>query len=95
MVFGKLEGLSGIANDTFVSGIGEAQHGQRILNVLHTVRENNVRFNPDIFQFKVNDSSLFGLTWTPEGIRPEENKSKQSVTCHLQRTLQSCSPSWA
>ena len=49
MVFGKLEGLSGIADDKFVYGIGEAEHDQRILNVLDTARENNVRFNPDKF----------------------------------------------
>ena len=76
IVFGKLEGLSGIADDTFVYGIGEAEHDQRILNVLDTARENNVRFNPDKFQFKVNEASFFGLTWTPEGIRPDENKIK-------------------
>ena len=64
MVFGKLEGLSGIADDTFVYGIGEAEHDQRILNVLDTARENNVRFNPDKF-------SVQG-----EGIRPDENKIK-------------------
>jgi len=76
MVFSKLEGLSGIADDTFVYGIGKAQHDQRILNVLDTARENNVRFNPDKFQFKVNKVSFFRLTWTPEGIRPDENKTK-------------------
>ena len=76
MVFGKLEGLSGIADDTFVYGIGEAEHDQRILYVLDTARENNVRFNPNKFQFKVNEASFFGLTWTPEGIRPDENKIK-------------------
>ena len=36
MVFGKPEGLSGIADDTFVYGIGEIQHDPRILNVLDT-----------------------------------------------------------
>ena len=30
VVFGKLEGLSGIVDDTFVYGIGEAEHDQRI-----------------------------------------------------------------
>lgn len=62
MVFGKLGGLRGIADDTFVYGIGEEEHDQRILNVLGTARENNVRFNEDKFQFKVNEASFFGLT---------------------------------
>ena len=34
MVFGKLESLSGIADDTLVYGMGKAQHDQRISNVL-------------------------------------------------------------
>ena len=76
IVFGKLEGLSGIVADTFVYGIGEAQHDQHILNILDTARENNVRFNPDKFQFKVNKASFFRLTWTPEGFRPDKNKIK-------------------
>lgn len=35
-----------------------------------------MRFNEDKFKFKVNEESFFGLTWTPEGIRPDENKIK-------------------
>ena len=61
---------------TFVYGIGEAEHGQRILNVHDTARENNMTFNPDKCQVKVNEASFFGLTWTPEGIRPDEIKIK-------------------
>ena len=57
MVFDKLEGLSVIADDTFVYGIGEAEHDQCKLNFLNTARENIVRFNPDKFHFKVNEVS--------------------------------------
>lgn len=95
MVFGKLEGLSGIVDDTFVYGIGEAEHDQRILNVLNTARENNVRFNPDKFQFKETkhpSSVSHGLLKESDLTK---TKSKQSVTCHLQRTLQSYNLSWA
>ena len=35
MVFCKLEGLSGIADDTLVYGMGKAQHDQRISNILY------------------------------------------------------------
>lgn len=38
VVFGKLEGLSGIAYDTFVYGIAEAERDQRIISVLDTGR---------------------------------------------------------
>ncbi|CAB3987537.1 Hypothetical predicted protein, partial [Paramuricea clavata] len=74
--FGKLDGLSGIADDTFIYGKNEAEHDQRIIDVLETARKNNVRFNPDKFQFKVEEASFFGLTWTPGGIKPDEHKIK-------------------
>ena len=37
-VFGNLDGLSGIADDTFVYGKSEAEHDQHIVNVLDTAR---------------------------------------------------------
>lgn len=52
-VFGKLDGRSGIADDPFIYGKSEQEHDQRILNVLDTAGDNNLRFNPDKFQFKV------------------------------------------
>ena len=75
-VFGNLDGLSGIADDTFVYGKNEVEHDQHILNVLDTARENNIRFNPDRFQFKVDQTSFFRLTWTPHGLRADDLKIK-------------------
>ena len=75
-VFGKLDGLSGIADDTFVYGKSEVEHDQHILNILDTARDNNVRFNPDKFQFKVDQTSFFGFTWTPDGLRADDLKIK-------------------
>ena len=40
-VFGQLDGLTGIADDTFVYGKSENDHDQHILNTLDTARENN------------------------------------------------------
>ena len=57
LVFEELEGVTGIADDTFVSGVSEADHDQHIINVLVTARQNNVRLNPDRFQFKVSEAS--------------------------------------
>lgn len=78
-VFGQIDGLSGIADDTFVYGKGEADHDTHVLNTLNTARENNVKFNPDKFQFKVDETSFFGLTWTSEGLKPDEKKVKSIV----------------
>ncbi|XP_041362849.1 uncharacterized protein K02A2.6-like [Gigantopelta aegis] len=48
-VFGKVNGLSGIADDTFVYGKSEMAHDQNILNTLDTARENGVKFKLDKF----------------------------------------------
>ena len=81
-VFGKLNGLSGIADDPFVYGKSEKEYDQHILNVLDAAGDNNVRFNPDEVQFKVDQTSFWEFTWTPDGLRADDLKIKQaSTTC--------------
>ena len=75
-VFGKLDGLSGIADHTFVYGKSEVEHDQHIHDLLNTARDNNVRLHPDKFQFKVDQTSFFGFTWTPDGLRTDDLKIK-------------------
>ena len=57
-------------------GKGETDHDQHILNTLDTARENIVKFNPDKFQLKIEEKSLFGLTWTSEGLKLDDKKVK-------------------
>ena len=52
--FGKLNGLSETADNTFVYGKSEKGHDQRILNVLDKAGDNNVLFNPDMVHFKLH-----------------------------------------
>ena len=33
-----------------------------------------MKFNPDKFQFKVEETSFFGLTWTSQGLKPDDEK---------------------
>ena len=75
-VFGKLDGLSGIADDTFVYGKSEEEHDQHILNVFDIARDNNVRFNPDNFQYKVDQASFFWFMWSPDGLTADNFKVK-------------------
>ena len=75
-VFRMLDGLSRIADDTVMHGKSEAEHDQHIINVLDTAKENNTRFNQNKCQFKVHETSFFGLMWTPNGLRPDDNKVK-------------------
>eukprot|EP00794_Sanderia_malayensis_P013264 gene13264-14631_t len=78
-VFGNLNGVSGIAEDTFVFGKGESSHEDHIINVLDKARESNVKFNPEMFQFKVDEASFFGLKWMPGGLKADEKKIQAIV----------------
>lgn len=74
-IFGGMIGCTGI-DDTIVLGKDESSHDKTIINVLEKTMENNINFNPDKLQFKVKEASFFGLVWSPEGIKPNENKVK-------------------
>ena len=50
------------------------EHDQHILSILDTAWDNHVWFNPDKFQFKVDQTSFWGLTWTPDGLRVDNLK---------------------
>ena len=78
-IFGNLPGVSGIADDTFVFGKGETPHDDHIIDVLEKAREHDVKFNPEKFQYKVQEASFFGFKWTPGGLKADENKV-QAIT---------------
>ena len=78
-IFGDLGGVSGIADDTFIFGDSETKHDSHILKVLDTASQNNVRLNPDKFQFKVAEASFFVLKWTPKGLKADEKKVQAIV----------------
>ena len=68
------------------------RHYQHILNVLDTAKDNNVRFNPDMVQFKVDQTSFWGFTWTPDGLGADDHKIKPINNMPSHRTLLSCRP---
>ena len=90
--FEQVQGLSGIADDTFIFGRSEADHDRHILNTLNTARVNNVKFNPDKFQFKVKETSFFGFTWTAEGLKPDKKKVKSTVEMQPRQDLSELQP---
>ena len=52
------------------------EHDRHMLSVLDTAQDNNVQFNPDKFQFKVDQTSFLGLMWIPDGLRADNLKIK-------------------
>lgn len=69
-----LEGVTGIADDTFVFASTEKEHDEIIISLLNRARERGIRFNKDKLQLKCQEVSFFGHTWTPNGIKPDRKK---------------------
>ena len=81
-VFGKPDGLSGIADDPFSYGKSEQEYDQHILNVLDTARDNNLGFNPDKFRFKVGqDGDHCWWRHRPPPERTLKPKSRRADSC--------------
>ena len=70
-----------------VCGKGETDHDQHILNKLDRARENIGKFNAEKFQLKIEEKSLFGLTWTTEGLKPDDKNVKCIVDMQPRQNL--------
>ena len=69
-----LQGITGIADDTFVHGATEEEHNRNLVNLMKRARQKGIKFNQAKLQFKCSKVSFFGHTWTPEGIQPDNRK---------------------
>ena len=69
-----LDGVTGIANGTFVYGSSEVEHDRNLTKLMERTQQKGVVFNKDKVQFKCKEVSFFGHTWTPQGIKPDSKK---------------------
>ena len=72
--FEGLDGVTGIADDTFVYGSSEVEHDRNLTKLMERAQQKGVVFNEDKVQFKCKKVSFFGHTWTPQGIKPDNKK---------------------
>ncbi len=72
--FEGLNGVTGIADDTFVYGSSEEEHDKNLTELMERAQEKGVVFNKDKLQFKCKEVSFFGHSWTPQGIKPDNKK---------------------
>lgn len=72
--FEGFDGVTGIADDTFVYGSSEVEHDRNLTKLMDRAQQKGVVFNKDKVQFKCKEVSFFGQTWTPQGIKPDNNK---------------------
>ncbi|XP_048583419.1 uncharacterized protein K02A2.6-like [Nematostella vectensis] len=72
-----LEGLNGvtsIADDIIVYGSTEEEHDRNLTDLMERAQEKGIVFNAEKLQFKCNEVSFFGHTWSPEGVPPDKKK---------------------
>ncbi|XP_048589536.1 uncharacterized protein K02A2.6-like [Nematostella vectensis] len=69
-----LNGVTGIADDIFVYGSTEEEHDRNLTDLMGRAQEKGIVFNAEKLQFKCNEVSFFGHTWSPEGVRPDNKK---------------------
>jgi hypothetical protein len=72
--FAGLDGITGIADDTFVYGASEKEHHTNLTKLMERAQQKGVVFNKAKVQFKCKEVSFFGHTWTPQGIKPDNKK---------------------
>ena len=70
----RLDGVTGIADDTFVYRSSEVEHDRNLTKLMERTQQKGVVFNKDKVQFKCKEVSFFGHTWTPQGIKPDSKK---------------------
>ena len=78
-VFSDLQGITGIADDTFVYGSSEEEHDKNLLRRLDRARTKNIKFNPTKLQLKVKETTFFGHIWTKQGLKPDPGKVSDIV----------------
>lgn len=69
-----LNGITGIADDTFVYGSSEEEHDANLVKLMERARDKGVIFNKEKLQFKCKEVSFFGHTWTLQGMKPDDKK---------------------
>ena len=77
--FGDIQGVHVIADDLIISAKDEAEHDAIILRVLERARQQNVKFNANKIQYKVNTVTYMGHIVSAEGMRPDPRKVEAIV----------------
>ena len=66
--------MANIADDLIIHGRGEEQHDDRLLAVLHRLKETGLTLNKDKCEFRLPRLTFFGHEVPRTGIEPREEK---------------------
>ena len=69
-----MPGVTSITDDVLAKGTDDRSHDIAVLRLLETARANNLKLNPNKFQFKTQQCRFFGQVLTPEGMSIDPKK---------------------
>ena len=72
--FEGLDGVTAIADETFVYGSSEVEHDRNLTKLMERAQQKGVVFNKDKVQIKCKKVSFFGHAWTPQGSKFDNKK---------------------
>lgn len=75
-LFDDIENVEVYFDDVIVTGRNEQEHDLTLAKVLDRAKENNVKFNPEKFQFKVPEVKYVGQIISKEGIKADPQHIK-------------------
>ena len=73
-IFEDIPQCVGIADDIVIFGYSDQDHDATLYSVLDRAHEVGMRFNPDKCTFKRDSISLYGVTLSAEGVKPDPRK---------------------
>lgn len=72
--FGDINGVIAYVDDLLVMGRTLEEHDKNLKKVIDRAREINIKFNPDKFQFRVNEVNYLGHIFSQNGIQIDKSK---------------------
>ncbi|CAI6369196.1 unnamed protein product [Macrosiphum euphorbiae] len=86
-VFGGIENVFIYLDDILVFGDTEAQHDCALKQVLDLAMKNNIKFNKNKIQYKVDKVNYLGHTFSYEGMKPDSDRIKSIFEYEVPKTI--------
>ena len=77
--FGDIQGVHVIADDLIISAKDETEHDAIVSKVFERARQQNVKFNTNKIQYKVNTATYMGHIVSDDDMRPDQRKLEAIV----------------
>ncbi|GBM63522.1 Uncharacterized protein K02A2.6 [Araneus ventricosus] len=68
-LFGDIKGVEIYFDDLIIAGKNKEEHYKILVEVLERAKENNIKFNPNKFQFRIEEVKYMGLLVSKYGIK--------------------------